>query len=103
MRYFVFIIAAYALTSINVCSKKQSAWTEDEKDNIQHFLRALDHRGESTKIINSGKHNTPKDRAENITKIRKYSLNALKEAKLVRDDLLQRLHPNLRENFRDKF
>jgi hypothetical protein len=84
---------------------ESSAFTQDEKKNIRHFELSLEHGEKATKETNRADINIKsiEERGSHILAILKHKKNALSEAKLVRDELLDKLNPELRVNFRDKY
>tara|TARA_Y100001934_G_C11805913_1_gene519285 strand:- start:69 stop:515 length:447 start_codon:yes stop_codon:yes gene_type:complete len=98
-----FALTVIALPLIYGCGAKQANWTDDEKANIQHFTNALEQRANATKIINSPTPESSVDRANQLTRIMELKKRSIEEAKLVDDILLDRIHPELRMNFRGKF
>jgi len=80
------------------CGKSNLNWTDEEKANIEHFHKSGEASRKAVRIINSGSSGAI---SSNETKqiIRLTNL-ALSEAKLVRDDVLAKAHPQLPKKYR---
>src|SRR5882672_11197441 len=76
-------------------------WTPEEKGNAQHFLNSLNLVIEAHSTSNKGVPGViPRQEFERI--FSSYQ-RALSEAKLVRDDVLEKIHPELKNNYRMYF
>jgi hypothetical protein len=77
------------------------SWTEEEKKNATHFMNSLKAYNNANAKINEGNGGliTPNDSDQIVG----YFEEALAEARLVQDSVLDKAHPQLKINFRDKF
>ena len=94
-----FVLALLVLSSLLLgCSKSNSNWTDEEKANIEHFHKSGEASRKVVRISNSGSSGaiTPNE-AKQIIRLTNL---ALSEAKLVRDDVLAKAHPQLPQKFR---
>jgi hypothetical protein len=76
-------------------------WTQSDKENAQHFLKSLRLVNEAHSIMNKGGPGTV-SKADFERMLSLYQ-TALKEAELVQDNVLDKAHPNLRNNYRMYF
>ncbi len=90
-------IGAFALVLLFGCS---SSWTNEERSNAQHFFRALDAKQEFTRLTNMGQPGVVQTGVEEILH---YQREALREARLVNDSVLDKAHPKLRQHLRNEF
>ena len=90
------------------CDKPSPNWTNEEKANIEHFLKSGDASRKAVRISNVRVSNygnsvlieIPPDEAKQIIELTNL---ALREAKLVSDDVLAKAHPQLPRKFRDLY
>ena len=84
------------------CDKSGLKWTDEEKENIQHFSKSGEAARLAVRISNFGEPYTgvPKEKMEKINELR---ILALSEAKLVRNDVLAKANPELSEKFRNLY
>jgi hypothetical protein len=83
------------------CSS-QPSWTDEELDNLEHFFRSAEADQEAVRIGNQG----PAFSAipeEDVQQMLEHLKLALREAKLIKDSVLDKAHPELREHFRDQY
>ncbi len=83
---------------ITACSS-QSEWTPEEKLNFKHFINAQKADAAAVLLSNSGVPNSatsPNTANEKLQLMKK----ALGEARIIRDDVLAKAHPDLPEHFR---
>jgi len=98
----VILIAAYVARGVGVYSPGNN-WTEEEIKNTSHFLVSLEANRAATRIINKA---LPLPRIVSETDIQeiiRLQKAALREAKLVKDSVLEKAHPELREHFRYEY
>lgn len=96
----VFRLALSALMVVSVASCVQQ-WTQEEKENAEHFLKSL------SLVIEDASYSNKKgpgivstqDFAKHISSLQR----AFDEANLVRDDVLDKIHPELKNNYRMYF
>jgi hypothetical protein len=91
-------LLAIIVVGVASCGQK---WTQGEKENAEHFLKSLDLVIEAHSTSNKGGPGVmPKQDFEVIL----YSYQrALNESNLVRDDVLDKAHPELKNNYRMYF
>lgn len=96
----VFRLALLALIVVSVSSCVQQ-WTQEEKENAEHFLKSLNLVIEAH--TNSNKRGpgivSTQDFAKNIS----LHQRAFDEANLVQDDVLDKIHSELKSNYRMYF
>jgi hypothetical protein len=80
----------------------ESKWTDEEKSNIQHFFASGEASKKAVRISNSGKAYSIVPAPE-MVEIIKLTKVALSEAKLVRNDVLKKAHPDLPEKYRQLY
>jgi hypothetical protein len=88
------------LTSLLVVCGTKSSWSQAEKQNAQHFINTLNTALEAIRISNQG---GPGLMSEvDRRRILNYYKEALKEAKLVQNNVLIKIHPELKNHFRNE-
>ena len=87
------------LCAFNVACSRQSEWTPEEKLNFKHFVNAQKTDAAAVLLSNSGMPNsaTSPNTSNEILQLMK---KALGEARIIRDDVLAKAHPDLPEHFR---
>lgn len=97
-RILIFLLAAVFL----ITGWSKNNWTIEEKNNIEHFISSGEYSMSAVRIINLGKayQRIPISETNEINRL---MLLSLKEAKLVRDDVLRKAHPILPEKFRSLY
>lgn len=100
-RHSVSVVLAVLLMASAACSNEID-WTEEEIENAAHFLRAIETNRKATQIVNSDKFGRIVPQGE-IDKLRSLQKQALREARKVRDEVLDKAHPQLRKHFRQEF
>ena len=96
----IFRLVSLALIFLSVASCGQK-WTQEEKENAQHFSKSLGLVIEAHSISNKGGPGVMSE--QDFRKIFSLYQNALREANLVRDDVLDKINPELRNNYRMYF
>ncbi len=75
------------------------AWSQGEKENAGHFVQALSHSLQAIRISNAaGAGVIPEAELSEIIRLNRAALH---EAALVRDDVLDKMYPDLRRHFRE--
>ncbi len=95
-----FRLVLLALIVVSVLSCVQQ-WTQEEKENAKHFLNSLSLVIEAH--TNSNKEGPGVMSTQDFAKHISLYQRAFDEAKLVRDDILDKIHPELRNNYRMYF
>lgn len=89
----------YALSS-----GSRPSWTDEERQNLEHFHRSRDATQQAVRIIDSGPSDRPselrKDESDAIVSLHRL---ALAEARQVDLDTLAKAHPALPEHYRDEY
>jgi len=97
-RPFQFVLLAVIVVAVTSCGQK---WTQGEKENAEHFLKSVDLVIEAHSSSNRGGPGVvSKQDFENILSLYQ---RALSESNLVRDDVLAKAHPELKDNYRMYF
>jgi hypothetical protein len=92
------LLLAIIVVGVASCGQK---WTQGEKENAEHFLKSLDLVIEAHSTSNKGGPGVmPKQDFEVILYLYQRALN---ESNLVRDDVLDKAHPELKNNYRMYF
>ncbi|NHZ85937.1 MAG: hypothetical protein GWP19_08660 [Planctomycetia bacterium] len=101
MRTSIFVVLIFSVLLIG-CGNSGSKWTSEEKENIDHFLKSGEAARKAVHISNSGEpyKAVPKSEMKEINRLREI---ALKEALLVRDNVLEKAHPDLPKKFRNLY
>ena len=100
-RLLVFSVLAFGfMLLLQACSSEKS-WTQNDKENVEHFFKSIEAKQAATLIIN--KLSSRIIPQEDIQEILRYQRIALQEAQLVTDDVLNKAHPELREHFRYEY
>ena len=101
MRKSIFVVLVFSVLLIG-CGNLGSKWTSEEKENIEHYLKSGEAARKAVHISNSGEpyKAVPKSEMEEINRLRDI---ALKEAILVRDDVLEKAHLDLPSKFRNLY
>jgi hypothetical protein len=92
------VFLAVMILSVTSCD---DGWTQREKENAKHFLKSLDLVIEAHSTSNSGGAGIISE--HDFEKILSLYQRALSEANLVRDDVLAKRHPELKDNYRSYF
>lgn len=85
------------------CDNSSSNWTEEEKTNIEHYFKSGDVSRKAIRILNTGASGITIISADEVKEPLKLTKLALREAKLVRDDVLAKAHPQLPQKFRELY
>lgn len=93
------MIGAIVLMVAHGCSPNVS-WSDAERKNAEHFIRALEAMQRATRLVNAAK---PGVLQLGIEEIMEHQRTALAEARLVSDTVLDKAHPQLRDHFRSEF
>lgn len=101
MRKYFFVLLIFSSLLIG-CGNSGKKWTNEEKDNIEHFLKSGEASRAAVRISNSGDPYKVVPKVE-MDKINDLRYLALSEAKLVRDDVLAKAHPDLPKKFRNLY
>ena len=91
---FIFLI----VVGVTSCIQK---WTQEEKENAEHFLKSLDLAIEAHSISNKGGPGAMS--MQDFEKVLSLYQRALSESNLVRSDVLEKAHPELKNNYRMYF
>ncbi len=94
--------ACLTLLCLSSISCGTETWSEAEKENAGHFVQALNHSLQAIRISNAGDPFGVITEAE-VSEIIRLNRAALHEAALVRDDVLDKTHPELRRHFREEW
>ena len=95
------VAAIVTLLVLAACSKG-SEWTEEQRVNAQFVIEALNAKLEATRMSNTLPTMTAAESKENrfvISKMRE----AYERAKMVHDDVLDKIHPEFRSLWKEKF
>jgi hypothetical protein len=96
----IFRLVFLSLIVVCVASCDQE-WTQEQKENTDHFLKSLDLVIEAHSTSNKGGPGVmPRQDFEKILSLYQ---RALSESNLVRDDVLDKAHPELKSNYRMYF
>jgi len=79
----------------------ESTWTDEERQNAMHFMLSGDASAAATKLLNLGPGYTSMSHAE-IQEIQRLRRLALAEARLVRDDVLEKVLLGMSKPWRAK-
>ena len=92
------VLLSFMVVSVASCGQK---WTQEEKENANHFLNSLSLVIEAHSNSNKGDPGemSKRDFEQTLSLYRR----ALSEANLVRDEVLDKMHPELKSNFRMHF
>jgi hypothetical protein len=93
---FIFLI----VMGVTSCIQNQK-WTLEEKENVKHFLKSLDLVIEAHSISNKGGQGVMS--MQDFKKVLFLYQSALSESNFVRDDVLDKAHPELKNNYRMYF
>jgi hypothetical protein len=96
----LFRLVLLALIVVRVSSCVQQ-WTQEEKENAEHFLKSLSLVIEAH--ANSNKGGPGVMSTQDFEKHISLYQRAFDEANLVRDDVLDKIHPELKNNYRMYF
>jgi hypothetical protein len=99
---FIFRLASVCLTSFTLAAivACSSSWSSADRQNAEHFFRALDAAQKATQLTNKAQ---PGVIQTGIEEILQYQRLALQEANFVHDSVLDKAHPQLRQHFRGEF
>jgi hypothetical protein len=89
-------LAGLILALTGACSPRP-VWTPDEIQNSKHFVRSLEASQRAAELTRKNDPDVPQF---GIEEVNKYQMNALREARLVEDSVLDKAHPGLKEHFR---
>lgn len=115
MQLFFKVTSILLISLILQSCSSETSWTEEEMKNIEHFYRSqeadlaavdIDNRIGFSISSEAGSFNFRKARESDIEsyfQILKYKEIALQEAELVKDSVLDKAHPELREHFRKEY
>jgi len=82
-------------------------WTQEEKENVEHFIKSLDAANVSADMLNSegalSLRFSRKTTQLEMNQILDQMKNALREAELVMDSVLDKAHPELKSHFRNEY
>lgn len=97
--FFAVVALVAASVTLGGCSRPPK-WTTEEKQNAQFVLEALRAEREATRTQNgiSGR-----VRKHHIIEIASQLKKAIKAAELVRDEVLNKIHPRLRARWKGQF
>lgn len=95
------ISAMAALLLFSACSSKEDdKWTEADHAAALHYFNSLRDNKEASRIVRqAGNTFSPKQKAQ----VRALTASSLDEARTVSDELLDKVHPQLKNHFRDEF
>lgn len=95
---FRLVLLTLIVLSASSCVQQ---WTQEEKENAEHFLKSLSLVIEETSYSNKKGPGivSTQDFAKHISSYQ----HAFDEANLVRDDVLDKIHPELKSNYRMYF
>lgn len=84
------------------CTRSRVNWSVEEKANGRHFFQSLEARQAATRLSNQG---SPYSKLNENDRKQLIQLlgTALEEARLVRDDVLVKAHPELKQHFRSEY
>ena len=89
------------LSAVAVLSCSDADWSRADKENAVHFIKAVTYSVQAIQINNaSGPGVVSQAHIDQILRLNKA---ALAEAAMVRDDILDRVHPELRQHFREEW
>jgi hypothetical protein len=91
----------YEVIKIKSC-KYYNTWSQEEIKNAQYLLQALNMRSEATKIINQDHVDYIITDSEETT-LTHYLHFSLELATKTQDDILDKIHPELKDHFRNEF
>jgi hypothetical protein len=74
-------------------------WSPEDRANSRHFLLSIQSDLESIRLSNERK--SPQPAPDALREIIQLKETALREAQTVNDSVLDKIHPDLRQNFRD--
>ncbi len=77
-----------------------ASWNPDETSNASHYFRSLEANRKAMQVVRKDNTDAPQ---LNINEANKYQQIALDEAKRVRDAVLDKAHPQLKEHFRSEY
>ncbi len=99
----VFVAMAIVLSSFALVScSTESTWTKEERKNADHFFLSMAADVAAARIINKEQSSGVVSQID-IDKIIEYRKTALKESRLVTDNVLDKAHPHLREHWRNEY
>jgi hypothetical protein len=92
---FRLVLLTLIVVSVAFCVQQ---WTQEEKENAEHFLKSLSLVIEAHSNSNKGGPGvmSTQDFGKNISLYQR----AFDEENLVRDDVLDKIHPELKNNYR---
>ncbi len=93
----IFHLVLLTLIVVSVASSGQK-WTQEEKKNAEYFMKSLRLVIETHSISNKGGPGVIS--YEEFFKSLSLYHRALRESNLVRDDVLDKIHPELKKNYR---
>jgi len=101
-RSLTFVLFGVMILGPFACTRSKLNWSAEEKANSRHFFQSLEARQAATRLSNQG---SPFSKlSENDRKHLIQLLGtALEEATLVRDDVLVKAHPEVKQHFRNEY
>jgi hypothetical protein len=93
------VLTALILILTGACSRGP-VWSPDEMENSQHFFQSLEANQRAVELSRKSDPDVPQF---GIDKINRYQKSALSEARLVRDSVLDKAHPELKVHFRSEY
>lgn len=91
-----FALTGLILALTGACSPTP-VWTPDEIQNSKHFFRSLEASQRAAELTRKNDPDVPQFGVEEVNK---YQMDALREARLVEDAVLDKAHSGLKEHFR---
>lgn len=94
------IVLLATVLSITAACSPDSVWSTDDKENSKHFLLSLEASQKAARRAHKADPDVPQLSVEEINK---YQRIALSEARLVKDAVLDKAHPELKKHFRSEY
>jgi hypothetical protein len=82
--------------------EQKKGWTQEEKENLAHFIRAAA-AAKKARIMAEGCKKKGQLSPTDAARIGELFTEAVDEGKLVRDDVLAKVHPDLPKTYREKY
>lgn len=95
------LILWFCFSYENKDTKYYNSWLQEEIINSRYIVKALDERQKAVKISNHGPPGIMNE--SEFNQMRFHLQEALKYSELVRDDILDKIHPELKMHFRNEF
>jgi hypothetical protein len=99
-RFCFIVMTLIALPLVAACSKSND-WTEEQRQNAERVIRALEERNEATRLSNNVGPG-PGERNKYIPIIA-HMRQAYDHATVVEDEVLTKIHPDLKEHWKGEF